>query len=159
MSSANIDVQKNGMTGMRDAINAAGGRSGLIPVVGMGRDDLAWERNPGGYCTIEDFTELLRWTRNDLMPTLDGSTLGSKMVLLDNWNEYGEGHFIMPSGLHGFGYVDAVREIFGDGNTSHEDVLPTDKQLKRIHHMYIQDRHVVKVDKDPGRADLEVLNG
>ena len=93
------------------------------------------------------------------MPTLDGSTLGSKMVLLDNWNEYGEGHFIMPSGLHGFGYVDAVREIFGDGNTSHEDVLPTDKQLKRIHHMYIQDRHVVKVDKDPGRADLEVLNG
>ncbi len=38
--------------------------------------------------------------------------LDSKMLLLDNWNEWGEGHYIAPHAGAGFGYLKAVREVF-----------------------------------------------
>ena len=31
--------------------------------------------------------------------------------MLDNWNEWDEGHYLMPSCEFGFGYLQAVREV------------------------------------------------
>jgi hypothetical protein len=56
-------------------------------------------------------------------------------VLLPNWNEFGEGHFIMPSALAGFGYVDALREVFATGG-AHEDPVPSDTQKRRFTVLY-----------------------
>jgi len=39
---------------------------------------------------------------------------GRKMLILDNWNEWGEGHFISPSCAYGFQYLQAVREVFSE---------------------------------------------
>lgn len=36
----------------------------------------------------------------------------SRIIMIDNWNEFGEGHYIMPAKEYGFGYLDAVREVF-----------------------------------------------
>jgi hypothetical protein len=41
-------------------------------------------------------------------------SLTREMLLLDNWNEWSEGHFISPSAGGGFGYLQAVREVFTD---------------------------------------------
>ena len=162
MSSSNIAYQENALVSFDANADAAGGQAGIIPVASMGRTDEAWERSmgSGGYCTIEDYTELLRWIKEDFMPALDQDTLGSKMVLLDNWNEYGEGHFMMPSeGLYGFGYLDAVAEVFG-GAAEHEDVVPTENQRARINHMYVQDRVVEKVEiSEVNDEDLDVRQG
>lgn len=156
-NSSDIEVQKSGMTSLDAKIEEAGGQADIIPVASMGWDARAWERTGGGYCTIEDYTSLLQWIKNTFMPTLDSDSLGSKMILLDNWNEFGEGHYIMPSNLYGFGYVDAVRNVFGNG-TEHTDAVPTAAQLARINHMYIQDREVEKVDLTTV-SDLAVLQG
>jgi hypothetical protein len=48
------------------------------------------------------------------------------MILLDNWNEWSEGHFIAPSRQHGFGYLDAVRTVFTTEPADHVDLLPED---------------------------------
>lgn len=32
----------------------------------------------------------------------------SELIWLDNWNEYGEGHSIMPDSRQGFGYLEAI---------------------------------------------------
>ena len=48
----------------------------------------------------------------ELMATLPPKSLGRKMLLLDNWNEWGEGHFIAPHAGGGFGYLKAVRDVF-----------------------------------------------
>jgi hypothetical protein len=48
----------------------------------------------------------------ELMATQPEKSLGRKMLLLDNWNEWGEGHFIAPHEGGGFGYLRAVREVF-----------------------------------------------
>ena len=58
-----------------------------------------------------DFATLLRWAK-DFIATLPANELGSQMLLLDNWNEWGEGHYLAPYREFGFGYVDAVRKVF-----------------------------------------------
>ena len=58
--------------------------------------------------------------------TLPELELGSKMLLLDNWNEWGEGHYIAPHQEFGFGYLDAVRKVFSTAPESHVDLVPED---------------------------------
>ena len=152
---ADIDNQKLAITNFTEKAKNTG--APIIPVASMGWDARAWDRNGGGYCTVNDYQSLLNWISDELMPTLDKDSIGSKMVLLDNWNEYGEGHFLMPANLNGFGYVDAIRNVFTNGG-AHSDVRPTAEQLERINHMYVQDRKVEKVTKDDG-SEKEVISG
>ena len=72
-----------------------------------------------------DFEALLREAKA-FLATLPADQLGSKMLLLDNWNEWGEGHYIAPYREYGFGYLDAVRNVFAETAGAHEDLLPTD---------------------------------
>ena len=50
--------------------------------------------------------------------------LEQRMILIDNWNEYGEGHYIFPTHQFGFGYLDAIREVFATNAPGHRDVTP-----------------------------------
>lgn len=68
--------------------------------------------------------------------------LAQTMWVLGNWNEYGEGHFLMPTEGLGFRYLDVVREVFGDGSP-HVDVWPTAEQKARINVLYPQPRIIV----------------
>ena len=54
--------------------------------------------------------------------------LSSHMLLLDNWNEFGEGHYLAPNRGDGFGYLDSIREVFGDVGPARVgvDALPDD---------------------------------
>lgn len=72
-----------------------------------------------------NFEKLLREAKT-FISTLPAEQLGSKMLLLDNWNEWGEGHYIAPYREYGFGYLDAVRKVFAPDAGSHEDLVPED---------------------------------
>lgn len=72
-----------------------------------------------------DFERLLRQAK-DFVGTLPAESLGSKLLLLDNWNEWGEGHYIAPYREFGFGYLDAVRKVFALTNDPHTDLIPED---------------------------------
>ncbi len=72
-----------------------------------------------------DFEALLRKAK-DYMATLSAGELGSKMLLLDNWNEWGEGHYLAPYREYGFGYLDAVRSVFSPAAGPHVDLIPED---------------------------------
>ena len=72
-----------------------------------------------------DYERLLRQAR-DFTATLPKHQLGSRMLLLDNWNEWGEGHYIAPYREYGFGYLDAVRRVFSTASGEHEDLIPED---------------------------------
>ncbi len=47
-----------------------------------------------------------------IIDTLPDGDIGKKIVVLDNWNEWGEGHFIAPCVKNGFKYLEAVREVY-----------------------------------------------
>jgi hypothetical protein len=55
---------------------------------------------------------------------VDSGELASRVVLIDNWNEFGEGHYIIPTQEHRFGYLDALREVFAPEAPPHRDATP-----------------------------------
>jgi hypothetical protein len=40
---------------------------------------------------------------------------GNRVITINSWNEWGEGSYLEPDTLHGMGYLEAVREVFGTG--------------------------------------------
>lgn len=57
----------------------------------------------------ESFRTLLRGL-TERMDALPDGCIASRMLMLDNWNEWDEGHYILPSFEFGFKYLQAVRE-------------------------------------------------
>jgi len=120
---------------------------GILPftaVVSQGYSKEAWHKGTEApFATPDTFEEVLTWVRDEYMPRFKSDHISSKLVTLANWNEYGEGHFIMPSNLYGFGYLDAVRNVFTDGG-EHTDARPTDNQLSRLRGLHPENRRLVR---------------
>lgn len=100
---------------------------GIIPQIATVSQAWSGWRDEGSIWKIppDDFQRLLQQAK-DLIATFPAAELGSKMLLLDNWNEWGEGHYIAPYREYGFGYLDAVRNVFAPGAGPHTDLLPED---------------------------------
>ena len=75
-----------------------------------------------------DYEMLLRQAK-DFVATMPTNELGSRLLLLDNWNEWGEGHYLAPYRQYGFGYLDAVRRVFTAAPEPHTDLIPDDLGL------------------------------
>ena len=102
-------------------------------------DRSAWDlpfQDAGVWRSAANYQSLLT-AQKACLPSKMG--LAQTMFLLDNWNEYGEGHFLMPTEGFGFRYLDAIRAVFGDGS-AHTDVIPTPQQKARINILYPQPR-------------------
>lgn len=78
--------------------------------VSVGWDSIAWGNSHSSKkwrLTKSEYAELLSKAK------AYGEGKGaysSELIWLDNWNEYGEGHSIMPDAREGFGYLEAVYE-------------------------------------------------
>ena len=95
----------------------------FVPTASMGWDPMPWNRDhpttPGlkpsnmtrWMLSPEQYQSLLVKIKA-IMDELPSDNLGHRMVVLDNWNEWGEGHYIAPHSGAGFGYLKAVREVF-----------------------------------------------
>lgn len=61
----------------------------------------------------------------------DGGSRSSplRVVLVEAWNEWGEGSYIEPHQEFGFGYLDAIRETLTDAPKDHVDLGPADVGL------------------------------
>ncbi len=129
-------AQRRKNVSQREAAAATG--LNMLPSISMGWDREAWGVRDGGWTPVKDYTALAQWARDELMPSFPADSLGRRIVMLPNWNEFGEGHFLMPSTLVGFGYVDALREVFTVGG-AHEDLRPTDPQKRRFGVLYPRD--------------------
>lgn len=52
-----------------------------------------------------------------------------KIVLVEAWNEFGEGDYVEPHKEFGFGYLDAIRDTFTSAPKEHDDITPQDVGL------------------------------
>ena len=104
-------------------------------------DRSAWDlpyQDAGAWRSAAEYRSQLLAQKSNLVSKVG---LAQTMWLLGNWNEYGEGHFLMPTEGLGFRYLDVIREVFGDGS-AHADVWPTVAQKARINVLYPQPRIV-----------------
>ena len=101
----------------------------LPEVITVSQGWTGW-RNEGPIYRIPpaDFEGLLRQAKA-IAATLPPDQLGSKLLLLDNWNEWSEGHYLAPHREFGFGYLDAVRKVVATAPDRHVDVVPADVGL------------------------------
>jgi hypothetical protein len=94
----------------------------------------------GRVLSASEYQDMATWVRDHWMPSRAATQLSRRLVMLDNWNEYGEGHFILPTGVAGFGYLDALRTVFGTGAASH--AAPNAAQRARTQKLRPLDRTV-----------------
>ena len=98
---------------------------------------MGWDSSPWGGMTSsikwrltpDEFQTVLQ-NAKEMMDTRITGSLENRVVLLDNWNEYGEGHYIFPTRQFGFGYLDAVRKVFSTTDQIHTDIVPEDVGTK-----------------------------
>jgi len=63
------------------------------------------------YLKPENFRRVLEKMKaiSDALPE---DAWGRKIMMIDNWNEWDEGHFVAPSHKFGYKYLQAIREVF-----------------------------------------------
>ena len=127
-------------------------KSGIhsIPTVSMGWDSSPWGNSyykDSWHLNPENFGALCKkamkfsdkYIHNDL----------GKIIFLDNWNEYGEGHYIFPVRQFGFGYLDAIRACFEiENEPAHFDLVPEDIKLGPYQHPKALDMTIKTWDFD-----------
>lgn len=135
-SASDPRVQKRNNILQRHAVAAVAGL-GMIPSVTNGFDAQAWANRRGmvNLMTACSYRHLLEWLVDDFQKTISEDELGSRIVLLGNWNEFGEGHYLMPGTYEGFGFLKAIRKVFG-GKEGGRCVLPSETQQRRIDLLY-----------------------
>ena len=101
----------------------------FVTTLTMGWDSTPWHPTFSAWRLPPRDFETLCERGKAFMQTLPEGSLGRRMALLDNWNEFGEGHYIAPHRQYGFGYLDAVRNVFTDAPKAHVDLVPEDVAL------------------------------
>ena len=98
----------------------------FLPTASVGWDPMPWQSKGSGApwlnpdkmtrwkLTPRQWQSLLEKTKG-LMDGLPKDRLARRVLLLDNWNEWGEGHYLAPHGKEPFAYLQAVRKVFTDG--------------------------------------------
>ncbi len=106
-----------------------------IPTVSAMWDPSLWERyaQPGKssahyHMSPEGFRRVCEDVKA-LTDALPEDSLARRMILVDNWNEWGEGHYLAPCREHGFEYLDVLRDVFTDAPREHTDIIPEDVGL------------------------------
>ena len=62
-----------------------------------------------------------------MIDSLPEDAWARRIVMIDNWNEWDEGHFVAPSHKFGFKYLQAIREVFTKRNNLPDYFPPHDQ--------------------------------
>ncbi len=109
-----------------------------VPTVAVGFNDMyLYDGKRYSNITPEDYKKVFDGVKSSILSDVEAGEWNKNLVILSNWNEFGEGHYIMPAQLCGFDYLDVIRQAFvGDG--AHSDVIPSQKQKARFNSLYNQ---------------------
>ena len=78
------------------------------------------------YLEPEYYRELLERMKA-MTDALPEDAWGKRIMMIDNWNEWDEGHFVAPSHAFGFKYLQAIREALTERNNLPDYRTPQDQ--------------------------------
>lgn len=109
------------------------GMAPYMQTVSVGFNNCPWGggnvRSP--MITLDGYEKVLRHVK-DRADNRTDEAWHKKFFMMSTWNEYGEGTYIMPSHLYGFGYLDKIRQVFVPEAGACDNLLPDENQQKRI---------------------------
>ena len=116
-----------------------------VPTVSVGFNSIPWHGIRYPLMSVTDYKAAHSWVKSTYLPTYAKEKWQNNFVMLSTWNEYGEGTYIMPSGLNGFGYLDVLREAYTDETADEKlNAVPNSVQRERINHLYPQYRRLLR---------------
>jgi len=115
----------------------------VVPTLSVGYNDIAWrvaERVP--YISTENMGKLLGWMVDDVLASYKDKPeeWKRKLLMFSTWNEFGEGTFISPTGLNGFGYLNEMRKAVTKEGDCFESDLPSEDAYNRLGYLYPRGR-------------------
>lgn len=117
-----------------------------IVSVMMGWDPRPWHlKRTQSYWGPADpaiFEEMCRRAKA-LVDATPGNGLDKRLVVFDNWTEFGEGHYIEPTAGFGFAYVDAIKRVFCPDAGPCKDIIPEDVGLPVPERRYLERREIL----------------
>ena len=146
-----------------DAYFASGAKTVGSVTMGWGRN--AWHSAELGeiFATPETIKETIVGLKERFAREQDPTN----MIILTCWDEYGEGHFFSPTRVHGFEYLNAVRDAVTSRGPKTSEDMPTARALARMDSLNLGSRRALKliVENDPpvyvedlvDRTKLQVL--
>lgn len=78
------------------------------------------------YLSPENFRKVLSKIK-EITDQLPDNAWAKKIIMIDNWNEWDEGHFVAPSHKFGYKYLQAIREVFTKRNNLPDYITPHDQ--------------------------------
>jgi len=90
----------------------------------MGYDFRSWTNI--WYLSPKGYREVLRRMK-ELCDRMPESSYARKLIMIDNWNEWDEGHFVAPSHKFGFQYLQAIREALTECDNLPDYRMPHDQ--------------------------------
>lgn len=104
------------------------GNIAMIPPLCGGWDSRPWH-GESNYIRFDRTPELFRQHVRDARQFLESTSANPRlrnMLIVEAWNEWGEGAYIEPHTEFGFGYLDAMRTALTSAPEPHEDIAPVD---------------------------------
>lgn len=117
-----------------------------IVTVMMGWDPRPWHGERTSSYIADADPEVFRAAcqqARDVIEATPGDGLDKRIVVFDNWNEFGEGHFLEPTSGFGFRYLDAIKDVFAPHAAPCFDIIPEDVGLAPPEHVYRMRRDIL----------------
>ncbi len=86
------------------------------------------------YASPDGFKQIINNAKSIMKQS--ASDLGKRMIIVDAWNEYGEGHYIAPTSGFGFSYLQSIRETLTDKNNTPDYRLPQEHGMGPYESLY-----------------------
>ena len=122
-----------------------------VPSAAIGFNRVGWMEDRTPLMTPDDFRKSVEWIRDEYLPGKSGDApdWAKNLTIVCTWNEYGEGHYLMPcDGLYGFDYLDVLRETFTSESADESlNARPTEAQAERINRLYPQDLRLIRAEE------------
>ena len=122
-----------------------------VPTSAIGFNCVGWMNERTPLMTPSDFRKSNEWIRDVYLPEKNekAPAWAKNLTIVCTWNEYGEGHYLMPcDGLEGFSYLDVLRETFTAEKADESiNLRPTEAHLERINRLYPQHLRLIRAQE------------
>ncbi len=117
----------------------------VVPTLSVGYNDVAWRVDRHPMMSLPDMDKLMAWITGEIMPSYKDKDAEwkRKLIMFSTWNEYGEGTYMCPANLNGFGYLNGMRKAVTETEDCFESDRPTAQALDRLGYLHPKGRAVL----------------